>query len=306
MIPFINAPGQVFLANLTQIETGNETIQEELSSGLQVRQASDAPDEVTHLLQLQSQLAGNNQIQTNLTNLQSSAVTADESLTSILQLANQAASLGTQGASTDTTPQIRQQLAAQVQTVFNQIVSTTQTSVAGRYIFSGDADQGPQYQVDSASGNGVDQLSDALNTSQAQDVNGNSFATGLTAAQIFDPRNADNSYASNNMFAALTSLYQSLNTNNTTGITTAISSLQSASAYVNVQQGFYAALENRITNSLSTATSQNTSLTQQISTIQDTNFAEAATQLTQGTTALQSALQARSKVPTTSLFDFLG
>ena len=306
MIPFINSAGQVFLANLTQIQNGNQRIEEQLSSGFQVNQASDAPDQITQLLQLQSQLASNNQVQTNLNSLQAGALGADNSITSILQLVNQAASLGAQGADTTTTPQTRQQLAQQVQTIFDQVVSTTQTVVNGEYIFSGDANQGPEYQVDPSSSNGVDQLSNTLNTSTAQDVNGNTFLTGLTAGQIFDPRNADNSYAPDNMFAALTSLYQSLNTNNTAGITTAIASVQTASAYVNVQQGFYGALENRITNSLSTATTQNISLTQQIASIQGTNFAEAATQLTQGQTALQAALQAQSKVPTTSLFDFLG
>ena len=306
MIPFINPGGQVFLANLTLIETGNEKIQEEISSGIQLSQASDSPDQVTQLLQLQSQLAGNNQVQTNLNGLQAGALAADNSITTILQLANQAASLGAQGANSSTTPQTRQQLAQQVQTVFNQVVSTSQTAIGGRYIFSGDNDQSPQYQIDAASANGVDQLSSALNTSQAQDTNGNTFSTGLTANQILDHRNPDNSYAPDNMFAALTSLYQSLNTNNTAGISSAITSLQQASAYVNVQQGFYGALENRITNSLNTATTQNNSLTSQIATIQDTNFAEAATQLTSGTTALQASLQAESKVPHTSLFDFLG
>jgi len=300
MIPFINAPGQVFLANLTQIENGNEKIQQEISSGLQINQASDSPDQITQLLQLQSQLASNNQVQTNLSNLQAGALAADSSITSVLQLANQAASLGAEGADSTTSAQTRQQLGQQVQTIFDQIVSTSQTAVGGRYIFSGDDDQIPQYQVDPSSGNGVDQLTTALNTSEAQDTNGATFPTGLTAAQIFDPRNSDNSYAS------LTSLYQSLNSNNAAGISTAIASLQTASAYVNTQQGFYGALENRITNSLNTAATQNTSLTAQISTIQDTNFAEAATQLTEGQTALQAALQAQSKVPTTSLFDFLG
>jgi flagellar hook-associated protein 3 FlgL len=221
-------------------------------------------------------------------------------------LTNQAASLGAEGADSTTTAQTRQQLAQQVQNIFDQVVSTSQTEVGGRYIFSGDDDQSPQYQVDPSSGNGVDQLTTALNTSQAQDTNGDTFPVGLTAAQIFDPRNPDNSYAPGNMFAALTSLYQSLNTDNSAGITSAIASLQTASAYVNTQQGFYGALENRVTNSLNTAATQNTSLTSQISAIEDTNFAEAATQLTEGQTALQAALQAQGKVPTTSLFDFLG
>jgi flagellar hook-associated protein 3 FlgL len=305
MIPFLNAGDQMFLANLSRIENGNQKLQEDISSGLSVSQPSDAPDQVTQLLQLQASLAHNTQIQTNLTNVQSSASEADSVLSNVLQLVDQAASLGTEGANTTETAQTRTELGQQVQSIFQQIVSASQTEIAGRYIFGGDADQSPSYQLDQWQGNGVDRLSAAANTSTVEDPNGATFSAGLTAGQIFDHRNYDDTYAPDNLFAALTSLTNALNNNDSNGITTALSSLQQAAAYVNTQQGFYGALEDRLTQALSTATTLGASITAQISNIQDTNVAQAAVELTQGQTDLQAALSAEAKVPPTSLFSYL-
>ena len=305
MLSFVNSAGSVFLANLSQIENTNEQTQTQISSGLKVSQPSDAPDQVSQLLDLQANLSANTQIQTNLTNVQASATAADTAITSTLQLADQASSLGAQGASSNASATTRQELAQQVQGIFSQILSLSQTSEGGRYIFGGDADTSPSYQADSSQPNGVDRLSTALNTSQVEDTDGNLIPVGLTAGQIFDHRNADDSLASDNLFSALTSLSTALTNNDTAGINTAIDSVQQASQYVNTQQGFYAALQNRLTSGLTAAQSQNVSLTGQISSIRDTDISAAAIQLTQGTTEYQAALEAQSKVPTTTLFNFL-
>ena len=305
MISFLDPGGEVFLANLSRIESANQQTEEQISSGVRINQPEDAPDEVTQLLQLQASLAGNNQVQANLTQAQNSAQTADQAISNALTLANQAESLGAQGSSI-TTADSRQNLGQQVQAILQQMVSISQTAINGRYIFSGDADRAAQYQIDPSSPNGVDRLSTAANTQQVQDANGNSFATGLTAEQLFDHRNADDSFASDNMFAALTSLANALNNNDTDGINNALASLKSATSYLGGQQTFYGTLENRLTSSMATATSLNTSLTTQISQIRDTDLSQAAVQLTQGQTELQAALTAQSKVPHTSLFDFLG
>ncbi len=306
MLSFVDSAGSVFLANLSQIETANENTQAQISSGLKVSQPSDAPDQISQLLNLQANLSANTQIQSNLTNVQASATSADQALTTTLQLADQAASLGAQGAGSTATSTTRQQLAQQVQAIFTQVLSISQTSLGGRYIFGGDSDTNPSYQADPANPNGVDRLSSALNTSPVEDTSGNLISTGLTAGQIFDHRNSDDSLAPDNLFAALTSLSTALNNNDTAGINTAIGSVQQASQYVNTQQSFYGALQNRLTSSLTTAQTLSVSLTSQISSIRDTDLSQAAIQLTQGTTEYQAALEAQSKVPHTSLFDYLG
>lgn len=305
MVSFINPGASNFLANLSRIELANEKTQQQISSGLRITQAADSPDQVSQLLALQSNLSRASQVQTNLTNVQAIANAADQAITSSLQLVDQASSLGSQGASSTATAQTRQQLAGQVQSILSNVVSLSQTSFGGRYIFSGDTDQSPSYKIDPASPTGVTQLSAALNTSQVEDINGGLISTGLTAGQIFDARNPDGTPAPGNLFAALNSLYTALKNNDTSAIGAAISSLQQASQFVNTQQGFYGALQNRLTQGINTAASFSTSLTGQISSIRDTDISQAAILLTQGTTQYQASLEAESKVPQTSLFDYL-
>jgi flagellar hook-associated protein 3 FlgL len=306
MISFSNPQGAVFLANLNVTEAANEKIQEQISSGLTIASPEDGPDQITQLLQLEANQAKNTQVQTNLTNTQTIASSADQALTSVLQTVDQANSAAATGVSSTSDAQTRQILAQQVQTYLTQIVSLSQTAVGGRFVFGGDSDQTPSYQLDSSSANGVDQLSTGSATSLAEDSSGLLFQSGLTAQQIFDPRNSDGSFASGNLFAAMQSLYTALNNNDTAGIANAQASLSQAATYVNAQQGFYGAVQNRLTLALTTASNTSTSLAQQISDLRETDLSQALTQLTQGQTQLQSSLAAESKSPQTSLFNYLG
>ena len=305
MVSSLDPGSSIFLANLSRIEQTNQQTQQQISSGLKITQPQDAPDEVSQLLTLQASLSRTTQVQTNLTAVQTVAVASDTAITTTLQLTDQAESLAASGVSSTVSAQTRQQLAQQVQAIFNQVFSLSQTSLGGRYIFGGDTDQAPSYKLDPTSPTGVTQLSAALNTSTVEDSNGGSFSTGLTAAQIFDARNPDGTTAPGNLFAALNSLALSLTNNDTAGITAALNSVQQASTFVNTQQGFYGGLQNRLTQSISSSTSLSLSLTNQISSIRDTNISEAAIELTQGSTQYQAALEAQSKVPHTSLFDYL-
>lgn len=305
MTPFLNSAGQIFIANITAIEENNQKIQQQLSSGHRVNEASDAPDEVSQLLGLQAALARNTSLTANLQSVQSQAQTADQALSQASQLINNVLTLGAEGSNSSETAGSRQQLAQQVQSIFNSLVSLSQTAVAGQYIFSGDSST-PQYQVDPASPNGVDRTSTAQNASQVEDPNGGLFPAGLTAEQIFDARNADDSFATGNVFFAVTSLVQALNNGDTSSVNQAVGLVQTAATFLNSQQSFYGTLENRITNSLSTASALDTSLKTQISNLRDTDVAQAAVELTQGQTELSAALESESKIPATSLFNYLG
>jgi flagellar hook-associated protein 3 FlgL len=197
-------------------------------------------------------------------------------------------------------------LAQQVASLQTEMVNLSQTQVAGRYIFSGDLDQSPSYQVDLTATDGVDQLSNAASTRQIQNPEGGTFSASMTAQQIFAAQNADGSDAGGNVFAALNNLRVALLNNDQAGITTAQSQIQQASTQLNTAQSFYGNVENNITNASNYATTYDTQLTTEIGGIQDADATSAALQLTQDTTQLQAAFQAQGKMPTSSLFDYLG
>jgi flagellar hook-associated protein 3 FlgL len=301
----LNGASQLFLANVDRIQSRIQTASQQLSSGLRITQASDAPDEIEPLLQLRADLLVNTQIQSNLTLAQTDAGAADSALGGAIQMMDQASALGAQGADSTTGADTRQTLASQVESLLDQMVETSQTTVQGRFIFSGDADGAPAYQVDLTAPEGVTQLASSASTRLIEDPAGGSFAASLTAQQIFDTRNADGSAASDNVFGALNSLRLGLLNNDAGQISSAITLIQNATDHLNVEEAFYGNVEQRIANATSYAATNNTSLQTQMSQIQDADAASAALEMTQDNTQLQAAFEMQAEMPTKSLFSYL-
>jgi flagellar hook-associated protein 3 FlgL len=306
MYTTLNAQAQLFLANLERNQEAMDNATSELSSGLQLTQASDSPDQVDLLLQLRANLQQNTQIQSNLTIAQTDASTADSTLNAAASLMNTAIQLATEGANATQTAESRSSMAVQAQSLLTEMVAYSQTQVAGRFIFSGDDDQNPAYQLDLTAPTGVDQLSNAGATKQIQNPAGGSFPAYLTAQQIFDDQNADGTPATDNVFAALFNLYTALTNNDQTGCANAVDQLQAAANHVGDMDAFYGNVENQITQANTFASSYATQLQSQIGNIEDTNVPAVATQLTQDQVQEEAAMQSQAELPTKSLFDYLG
>ncbi len=311
MISNLSGQTQVFLANVDRIQQNLAEANEEVSSGLKISVPSDDPDEVAPLLQLRADLAQNTQIQSNLTLAQTDATAADNALSSAIQLMNQAQTLATQAADTTLSASDRVSIASQIQSIQQQMVGVSNTQVQGRYIFSGDDDQTPAYEVntgDDTLGNGVNQISTSPSTRQVQDASGGSFPASETAQQIFDARNDDGSCAGDNVFASLTAMAQAISSttgSDTSAIQAATANLQAASVQLNSAQGFYGNVEDRIQDAQTEASDQNTQLQTQIGNLQDADVASEALQLSQDQTQLTAAFQAQAEMPTKTLFDYL-
>ena len=303
MVSFLNSSSQQFVTSLDGIQSALTKTETEMSSGLAVSNASDAPDQVSSILQLHADIQQNTQIQQNLNTAKSDVTTADQNLSTASSILDQVQTLASQGLGLGTTAANRGTLASQVESLMQQMVSISNTQVAGRYIFSGDADQNPSYQYDANSPTGVDRLQVSSSTRQLQDGSGGSFSTSLTANQIFDARDSSDAPTSGNVFAAMNAVRVALLNNDAAGLQTAESSVQSASSYVSQQQGFYGTTENRITSSLTQAGNTSTSLQTDLSNRQDANETAVILQMQQYTTTLQAAIAAQAKMPTTTLFN---
>jgi flagellar hook-associated protein 3 FlgL len=305
MITNLNPSSALFLANLNRIEQSLADANSQITSGKKINVASDAPDQVESLLQLRTNQEQNTQIQANLVQAKADATGADDALTAAIQLMDRAVTLATQGANSTTDAQGRQSIALEIQAIQEQMVSYSNTQVQGRYIFGGDQDSSPSYQLDLtattgyAAVAGVDRLSSAASTRKIQDPAGGSFNASQTAQQIFDAPGAG-------VFAALNGLRQSLLSNNQTGIGNSISALQAASSQLNTAQAFYGNLENRIQSADSFSANYDTQITTQISQIQDADVVKQAMLITQSNTELQAAFETQAKMPTQSLFNYLG
>jgi len=307
MFPNISGSTQAFLANLAAIQLRMQQAQAQVSSGLRVQQAADDPTEIAEILQLQGDLAQNQQIQSNLNSVSSMLGTADSALQSALQAVENATSLGTQGANSTATADERANLAQQVAGVLQTLVGISNTTFNGRYIFSGDLDTQPAYEVDPTQPEGVKQLVSAPATQVVVDVNGTAISVSRTAQEIFDVRDANGNPATGNVFAAVNSLLTALQNNDQAGIAQSVIALQSADQYLNGQLAFNGQAENSISAATTLAQQFQTQETANLSQLRDADVAAVAVQLNQEELQNQAALSAESTLlQQRDLFGYIG
>jgi flagellar hook-associated protein 3 FlgL len=304
MISGLDPINEQFLASINSLQDRLNAAQLQLSSGLRVNKASDAPQQVGDIFQARADLSHATQIDQNLGIVKAQADAADSALQQAVQVLDQAGTIGVQGDGDTASGQLGT-LANQVQGLISQLVSITRTTVDGVYIFSGDQGASPAYQVNTASSNGVDRLIKTQATAQAADPTGTTFQVAKTAQDLFDQRDSSDNFTPQNAFAALKNLQTALQSGNTAAISSAIDGVHTASTYLNQQLGFYGEAQNRIDSAITLAKKFEVQDQTKLSSLQDADIPTVAIQMTQENTALSAAMSARAKRPNTSLFDYL-
>ena len=303
MFSNVTGANQSYLAGLARTQQQMDRAQSEVSSGLRVQKPSDAPASVGAILQVQAEIGLNQQVQSNLGSVKSELGAADSALQSAVSAVESAVSLAAQGATLTATADQRSNIASQVAALQQTLVSISQTQVNGRYIFSGDQDSGPAYQLDPTQANGVQQLINAPATRVIMDATGTAISVARTAQQIFDTGTA----AQGNVFAAINSLLTALQNNDSAGITQAAGAVKAANSYLNDQLAFYGAAENRVAAASDLAQKFQTQQQAQLSTLRDADIPTVAIELNQAQLDQQAALSVEAKVAQNkNLFSYLG
>jgi|ERR1035438_3597715 flagellar hook-associated protein 3 FlgL len=305
MTPSINPNSEIFLSDLQQIQNRIGMAERQLSSGLRVSVASDDPDQISSILQLRAQIAGVQQTQENLSNVTPAVESGENAIQQAIQVLDTATSLATEASGSTSNASQRQDEIPQVQGLLQQLVSLSQTAVNGQYIFSGNLSGQPQYTL-AANGNSVQQMTQPGLAGQIQDANGLPISIGLTAQQIFDDQDANGNPTAASAFAAVTGLLTALQNNDGPGILTAVTNVQTASAHLNDESGFYGAAQNNLTAAGNSAGQTLIQLQQQLSSEQDADAAQSSLDLTTATTAEQAAMSAQAMLKPQSLFNYLG
>jgi flagellar hook-associated protein 3 FlgL len=301
MISPLSASSQAFLVGLDQIEQREQQAQTELTTGLKINVVSDAPDQISTLLQTRSDLSQAQQITSNLGIVTTEVNSAETALQSAVSLVDSAQSLGTEGASDLASSDTQQNVADQLGTILQQLVAAANTTVGGRYIFSGDSDQTEPYTIDLTQTNPISAYQGSAATREIQTSNGSQIAVSLTAQTIFDSPDA-----TQNVFTSINNLRQTLlNGGSAASVTSALADVQTSDTYLNQQLAFYGNVQDEVSSASNDAQNNETQLQTQLSGIQDADEAAAITQLTEGQTAQQAALVSRAQLPKTTLFDHI-
>jgi len=306
MITNLNPSTEAFLANMDRVQRRVEDANRQASSGKRVNVASDAPDEVDAILQLRTDRTRNSQIQSNLALAKTDADAADNALNSATKIMDRARVLGAQGVNFTLDANGRLSIASEIESLQEQMLSISRTTVQGRFIFSGDQDAGPAYDLDLSQPTGMIALNTTTASRRVEDPAGGTFAVTKGAAEIFDTRNADSTPAPDNVFASLNSLRLALIANDTAQINDAVNSVQLAATHLNTSQAFYGSVQSRIQDATNYGDNYDLQLKTELSQKEDADVTAAAMTLSQGTLQLQAAFQMQAKMPHTSLFDYLG
>jgi flagellar hook-associated protein 3 FlgL len=307
MLPIIDPSGQKFLQSLNRLQDQLNESQVRMASGRKLNAPSDAPDQVSPVLQLHADIRSNQAITNSLKNVKTDVDTAEQTLSSSIDLMQQASVLATQATGPYQTAETRASMADNVQSILEQMIANSNTTVGGRYIFSGDQDQNPSYQLDLTTPTGVATLQTPVATRQAAGPNGATFPVALSAGQIFDSRDPVTGVpTSTNVFAALNNLRVALAANDDAGIQAAAANLSDSSKYLNDQLAFYGHTQQRIASALDTTQNTGTRLQTELGSRQDADLATEITAMQQAQTQMQAALQMRAQMPRTTLFDVIG
>ena len=300
MISILDPASQAFLAGIDQIQQNLQNAQAQLTTGLKINNVSDNPAALPDLWQTRANLSQVQQINSNLGLVGTEVNTAQGVLQNAVTLVERAETLGTQGANDTVDANTRTDLAGELGSVLQQLVSAADTQVGGRYIFAGDSDQTAPYSYDPTQTYPVSSYQGSTTTRTIQSPDGSTFSVALTAQQIFDSPNA-----AQNVFESISSLQQALANNDSAGINAALGDVQSADTYLNQQLAFYGTVQDRVSSATNYCQNYITQLQTQLSGIQDADETQSITELTQAQTQLQAAIESRAQIPRSSLFDFL-
>jgi flagellar hook-associated protein 3 FlgL len=288
------------ISGLNTDQSQQATLEEQLSTGDSINQASDNPAGAAQLLQLNGSLARAQQYESNATDgsgwLSLGNSTMNEILSTLQQV--QQTVMSATGASLANEPGALQALADQVTSAQSELTNLGNTSYGGQAIFAGTG-----------------------NVSQAYDQNGNyvgggsaptrtvapgvQVAISATGEQIFGT-GTSGLLGSNGILAQIA---QDLQTGTTASLnnvqTTDSQALSAAISQVTTVAAQMGADYQRMQTFSQQATSTQQTLQSQISGLDSTNVAQATTELTQSQQSYQSALWATSQLSQESLVQFL-
>ncbi len=300
MLSPLNPANQEFLADLNRISDRLNAAQRDVSTGTRLHSVSDNPDQVSTLLQARADLAASRAVSDNLGRVKIEVDTAEKALQSAVGLFGRVRTLGAAGASSTNSAETRAAIAQELGVAYGELVGITNTTVEGRFIFSGDLDQNVPYTLDLSQATPLSAYGGSTPTRKVQHPNGTEFGIALSAQDIFD--SAD---LSTNVFAVVDALRTALLANDDKAISAAVQNLSKADTYLNRQLSFYGATQNRVSAAQEFGLRQQLQLQGQISGIEDTDLTEAILTLNQAKLNQEAALQAHAQIPQRSLFDFL-
>lgn len=296
---------QTMISGLSTDQNNLASLQQQISSGFAISTASDNPEGAANILQLNASLTRYTQYQSNAADALGWLQTGNSTVNTVLNVLHQVQSLAesVSGQQLGAGQAALSGIADQVDAALSQLQSIANTTYEnGQPIFGG---TGAQTQAYDSSGNYLGAGSPptrtvAPGTQIAVAVTGPQvFGTGTTGVLSTTPGSLGVlAQMSADLRAGTTSSISQVEGADLTNLNNVISQAENAAATLGANQQSVEQFSAQATSNVST-------LQQQLSSLQDVNMASAITNLQLQQTAYQAALYATSQLSTESLAKYL-
>jgi len=286
------------LYNLQQGRAKLDKIQEQIASGQVLNRPSDDPIGARQILDLENKMKEGMQYSSNITkgslwlNITNTTL---EGIFDVIELAKKAAADVASG-TTDMT--LRNSTVTQLTELKTRLVELGNTQLGDQYIFGGFKNDAPPFSTSDNTFNGTSDSIDIeidLNSRVGINIAGDALLKGtgtygtppVDILQVFDDLIAD------------------ITANDTGGIQQGIRDMVSSSHQVIDAQADLAGRLVRMDAAQTMVTRNQNTLKNIIASLQEVDYAKAATELTQQKTAFEAALASTAKITNLSLLDYL-
>jgi flagellar hook-associated protein 3 FlgL len=271
-----------------------------ISSGKRITQASDDPVGMAKVLDYRKTLDAIDQYGRNISQAQSSLEAGEFTLSDISDLLTRAKELALSQATGTASPETRQDVAAEVRQIRDQLIQLANTKQGDRYMFGGRKTDAPPYDPDVPP-------YDPLNpqpTFQGDDGAVNVvLGDGVTMDMAVDGKQAFNDGV--DPVVVLTKLIDGLDTNDQTAISDQLDPLDQSLTQITNERADVGARLNRLDSTESHWADFKINIQKMLSDTEDLDVTKAAMDLTAQQTAYQASLSSTAKIIQPSLLDYL-
>ncbi|MGC1361583.1 MAG: flagellar hook-associated protein FlgL [Silvibacterium sp.] len=271
------------VGSLDQVTASEQTLTNELSTGVRVNSLSDDPAAAGENVLLTTQLNADDTFSQTASSTESLLQVGDSALGNVVTQLTSAISLATQANNGTLNPSNEQSIATQLTGIRDEVMSLANSSYMGQYIFAGSQGGAPPFSIDTTTSPATVTYSGDNDVSYVQTPSGQQIQTNVPGDQIFTAAGANVLGTLNNLIADFASGTPSASS------VSDLTSLNTALNYVSQQRVVLDDSISRLTAAGNYNTSESTQLQSAQDTLLQTDTAQVASQLSSAETQ-QSAL----------------
>jgi len=279
------------LANLQRSLANGDRLLEQMSSGKQINRPSDSPTGTVSSMQLRTESRANERYTRNADDGLGWLDTVESTLGSASTLVNQARDLTLQGLSGNTSPQVKEALAGQIDQIRQSMLAQANTNFLDRPVFGGTVGGSVAYDSNGSyvGDNGQTMRTVGANSKVRVDTAGpDAFGSGDTQ-----------------MFAVLKSVSDSIRSGDTAKLANDLKNLDKAGIVLRTAISDVGSRYTRITQMKDMALDRSLTVASRLSEIEDIDLPKTIMEMKLQETSYQAALAASAKVIQPSLIDYL-